>query len=563
MTMAPLNQLAETSTKVEVRFGTTQPQRRVIVAFRIILVIPQFFVLFFVGVGVFFVAIVGWFAALFTGRLPASIAKFLLGYIRWSARVSSYAYLMNDTYPPFSLDPDPTYPVDVIATTGRLNRAAVFFRIILAIPAFIVSSLLGQGLFWFALITWIVTLVSGKMPDAFFGASAAVLRYQARYYGYFLMLTSFYPSDVMGDKDAWGNKIESAVSGTFDAPPVAPTPYGGYGQAPAWGATPQGAYAPVPPPPPVGTYPPPPAGTVPPPPPPGSYPPPPAGTVPPPPPPGSYPPPPAGSVPAPPPFASTPESQATIPESFGARSGTPDAVTPGGMTPTVSDQPQADVGAAPPPPPGAMPPPPGAVAPPPFGAVPPPPPGAMPAPPPGAYGPVPPVPPTLGWPLVLSKGARVLTVVFIVIGAISFVVNRTATFSFNFNTIESSIARDGVNAAYSSLATATNTFKSQTQSCTNQPNSIALQCLEQADSSWASAIQTYETALSVLVYPSSAQSEADAAQAASRQASATVTALANSPDIQAYTTMTQSPSFRAALSNVDTTYTELIRALGG
>lgn len=187
----------------------------------------------------------------------------------------------------------------------------------------------------------------------------------------------------------------------------------------------------------------------------------------------------------------------------------------------------------------------------------------MPAPPPGAYGPVPPVPPTLGWPLVLSKGARVLTVVFIVIGAISFVVNRTATFSFNFNTIESSIARDGVNAAYSSLATATNTFKSQTQSCTNQPNSIALQCLEQADSSWASAIQTYETALSVLVYPSSAQSEADAAQAASRQASATVTALANSPDIQAYTTMTQSPSFRAALSNVDTTYTELIRALGG
>lgn len=188
----------------------------------------------------------------------------------------------------------------------------------------------------------------------------------------------------------------------------------------------------------------------------------------------------------------------------------------------------------------------------------------MPPPPPGAYGAVPPVPPTFGWPLVLSKGARVLTVILIVIGAISFVVNRTSThFSFSFNTIESSIARDGVNAAYSSLATATNTFKSQTQSCTNQPNSVALQCLEQADSTWANAIQTYESALSVLVYPSSAQSEADAAQAAARQASATVNALANSPDIQAYTTITQSPSFRASLNNVDTTYNELIRALGG
>ncbi len=572
MAMAPPSQLAETSTKVEVRFGTTQPQRRVIVGFRLILVIPQYFVLFFVGIGVFFVAIVGWFAALFTGRLPASIAKFLLGYIRWSTRVSSYAFLMNDTYPPFSLDPDPTYPVDVVATTGRLNRAAVFFRIILAIPAGIVASLLSQGLFWFGFITWIVTLVNGTMPDAFFGASAAVLRYQARYYGYLLMLTSFYPSDVFGDKDAWGNKLESTVSGTFGAPPVAPAPYGGYGQAPAWGATPQGAYAPAPPPPPPGSYPPPPAGTVPPPP------------------PGSYPPPP-GSVPTPPPFPSTADGQATIPDSFGAPSPAPGAVTPGGMPPTVGDQPPAEVSAdptpipgamppppptgampppppfgamPPPPPPDAMPPPPGAVVPPTYGAVPPPPPGAMPPPPPGAYGAVPAVPPTFGWPLVLTKGARVLTVILIVIGAISFVVNRSSThFSFSFNTIESSIARDGVNAAYSSLATATNTFKSQTQSCTNQPNSDALQCLEQADSTWANAIQTYESALSVLVYPSSAQSEADAAQAAARQASATVTTLANSPDIQAYTTMTQSPSFRASLSNVDTTYNELISALGG
>ena len=174
------------------------------------------------------------------------------------------------------------------------------------------------------------------------------------------------------------------------------------------------------------------------------------------------------------------------------------------------------------------------------------------------------MPPSFGWPLVLSKGARILTVVLIVLGAISFVVNRSTThFSFSFNTIESSIARDGVHSAYSSLATATNTFKSQTQSCTNQPNSVALQCLEQADSNWASAIQTYESALSVLVYPSSAQSEADAAEAGARQASATVNALANSPDIQAYTTFTQSSSFRAALNNVDTTYNDLISALGG
>ena len=180
MTMAPLSQLAETSSKVEVRFGTTRPQRRVTVVFRIILAIPQFFVLFFVGIGAFFVAIVGWFAALFTGRLPESIAKFLLGYVRWNTRVTAYAFLMNDTYPPFSLDPDPTYPVDVAVTTGRLNRAAVFFRIILVIPAYILTVVLNYGMAVFSFITWIATLVNGEMPDAFFGASAAAIRFQAR-----------------------------------------------------------------------------------------------------------------------------------------------------------------------------------------------------------------------------------------------------------------------------------------------------------------------------------------------------------------------------------------------
>ncbi|HEY5109099.1 MAG TPA: DUF4389 domain-containing protein, partial [Acidimicrobiales bacterium] len=297
MTMAPQSQLAEASSKVEVRFGTTQPQRRVTVFFRLILVIPQFFVLFFVGIGVFFVAIVGWFAALFTGRLPESIAKFLLGYVRWVTRVYAYFYLMVDTYPPFSLDPDPTYPVDVIVTTGRLNRAAVLFRIILMIPAQILSAILGQGLGAFSFITWIVTLINGKMPDAFFGASAAVFRFQARTNAYSLMLTSWYPSDVMGDKDPMGNKFEFPVSGTWLATP--PAPYGAYAQAPAWGAAPQSAYAPVPPPPPAGSFPPPP----------------PAGAMP--------PPPPAGSFPAPPPVVppaqgQLPEVPATVPESFGA-----------------------------------------------------------------------------------------------------------------------------------------------------------------------------------------------------------------------------------------------------
>jgi hypothetical protein len=507
--MTSPSQLAEASSKVEVRFGTTQPQRRVTVFFRLILVAPQLIVLLFVGIGAYFVTIVGWFAALFTGRLPESIAKFLLGYVRWTTRLNAYLYLMVDVYPPFSLDPDPAYPVDVIVTTGRLNRVAVFFRIILIIPALIVFLVLNQGMATFAFITWIVTLVKGKMPDAFFGASAAVFRYQARFIAYYLMLTSWYPSDIMGDKDLMGNKFEFPVSGTWIAPP--PVPSGVFGLAPGWGAAPQGASFTVPPPPP-DAYPPPPLGL------------------------------PAEGIPPGTPVAS--------PESFGAPTEAPTSNPPAMTTgvPGTGLSPSPEVGRFA----GAMPPPP-----PPYG-------GAMPPPPPpGVY---PFGSPGWGWPLVLASGARVLTVVFIVIGAVSLVFNAaTFRFSFNLNSIETTVARDATQGAYQSLASATNTFKAQTQACTAQssPSDLQLHCLEQADSAWASSIQAYSTALSVLIYPSSAQSAANAAQSAASRAVTTVDRLAASLDTQSYSTASQSQAFQSTLNNVDTTYTALIQALGG
>ena len=301
MTMAAPSQVAQESSRVEVRFGTSQPQRRWTVLIRIILVIPQFIVLFFVGIGAAVVMVLGWFAALFTGRLPASFAKFLLGYLRWSTRVFAYTYFVTDTYPPFALDPDPNYPVDVAVTTGRLNRAAVLFRIILVIPANIVAGVLTYGLGIFGIVIWIATLIRGQVPDAFFGATAAAIRWQARTSGYFTMLTSYYPSNVLGDKDTLGRRLEGATSGTLVQ---LPPPFGGWGGQPppvppptyAWRAADASTSAPVPPPPPfqpagVPTQPPPVA-----PPPMGTMPPPPTGIpVPPPVPEGSEPPPPGST----------------------------------------------------------------------------------------------------------------------------------------------------------------------------------------------------------------------------------------------------------------------------
>ena len=49
-----------------------------------LLVIPHFFVLFFLAIGAWFVVIFAFFAVLFTGRFPRGAFDYLVGVQRWS-----------------------------------------------------------------------------------------------------------------------------------------------------------------------------------------------------------------------------------------------------------------------------------------------------------------------------------------------------------------------------------------------------------------------------------------------------------------------------------------------
>ena len=184
---------------VLVAFAGPAPQSRLTVAFRIILAIPQLIVLWLLGVAAGVITIIGWFGALFTGRLPVFAADFLTGYLRWLSRVYAYNYLLTDVYPPFTLD-DADYPVRLAVTPGRLNRLAVLFRFFLLIPCWIVQAVVSYGaLTIFMFVTWLIVLVTGQMPDAIHQGLAAVLRYQVRTLGFATMLTSAYPGGLFGD----------------------------------------------------------------------------------------------------------------------------------------------------------------------------------------------------------------------------------------------------------------------------------------------------------------------------------------------------------------------------
>ena len=208
-------------------FAEPAEQRRLTVLVRIILAIPHLIVLYVLSIASEVVALICWFAALFTGRLPGGLADFQVGYLRWLTRFSAYLFLLTDVYPPFELA-EADYPVQLRAQPGPLNRLAVLFRIILVIPAAIVVAVLGYGLsFLVMFVTWLIVLISGRMPRSLHEALAATVRYHIRVTGYFLMLTARYPGGLFGDPatSAFG---AAPAGGAFPAGPADPA-------APGWG----------------------------------------------------------------------------------------------------------------------------------------------------------------------------------------------------------------------------------------------------------------------------------------------------------------------------------------
>lgn len=187
---------------VQVWVAGAQPQKRLTVLVRAILAIPQGIVLSFMYIGAIVVAFLGWWGALFIGRLPDFATTYLTGFVRYSARLYAYVALLTDKYPPFGVEDVPDYPVRIVTTRESLNRFAVFFRFILFIPAYFLCVFLSLGAFTIVLfVTWIITLITGLVPATLHQAYTVIFRYQVRFYCYTLLLTPTYPvRGVFGDQ---------------------------------------------------------------------------------------------------------------------------------------------------------------------------------------------------------------------------------------------------------------------------------------------------------------------------------------------------------------------------
>jgi Domain of unknown function (DUF4389) len=189
-------------------FGAPRRQSRWKVAFRLILALPLLVWFFLLSIAAGFLIIIGWFATLVLGRLPYSFVRPLSDYIVFGTRLFSYTFLMNDAYPPFSDKRD--YGVNLAIPSSKVRRLTVLFRIVLIIPAAIVSTLITSGVQVAAIFIWLIVLAKGEMPLPLFGAMAAILRYQARFYAYYMMITNKYPGELFGDQPTAESEFSAA-----------------------------------------------------------------------------------------------------------------------------------------------------------------------------------------------------------------------------------------------------------------------------------------------------------------------------------------------------------------
>src|SRR5215216_1916297 len=163
-------------------------RNRLTVFFRLLLVIPHVIVLLLWGIAFFLVAIVNWFATLFSGRSPRGLHDFQSAFIRYSTRVSSYLYLMADPFPPFGAGG--SYAIDLdVDTPEPQPRWKTLLRPILAIPALFLANVLQQLLQVLALVGWFVALAVGRMPEGMRDLQAFCLRYSQQANAYLFLLT--------------------------------------------------------------------------------------------------------------------------------------------------------------------------------------------------------------------------------------------------------------------------------------------------------------------------------------------------------------------------------------
>ena len=130
---------------------------------------------------------------LFRQKYPRWWFDFNLEVIKCSTRIGAYMLLLTDKYPSTDEEQSIHLTLDYPAQ-GELNRWLPLIKWILAIPHYIVLSVLLTVEIVLVLVGWVVILITGKLPEGIHKFMVGVSRWSLRVQAYaFLLTTDKYP----------------------------------------------------------------------------------------------------------------------------------------------------------------------------------------------------------------------------------------------------------------------------------------------------------------------------------------------------------------------------------
>lgn len=131
---------------------------------------------------------------LFRRKYPRWWFDWNLALLRFTTRVTAYLLLLRDEYP--STDEEQAVHLEMAYPDAAtdLNRWLPLVKWLLAIPHYIVLSLLGLAVVVLLIISWFAILFTGRYPRDLFNFVVGTMRWAIRVQAYaFLLVTDRYP----------------------------------------------------------------------------------------------------------------------------------------------------------------------------------------------------------------------------------------------------------------------------------------------------------------------------------------------------------------------------------
>lgn len=164
-----------------------------------LMAIPHMIISYVLTIVAEVVAVIAWFAILFTGKMPEGLANMICLALRYQTRTYAFVGFLHEDYPPFEFSSTPGEPggtpvsvTFVPAVSGR-NRLTVGLRFLWFIPAAIVTAIIGIIGAVCLLIGFFAVLFTGSWPAGLRDWVLKAMRASLRLNAYVLLLTDEYP----------------------------------------------------------------------------------------------------------------------------------------------------------------------------------------------------------------------------------------------------------------------------------------------------------------------------------------------------------------------------------